>query len=179
MRAGSGRLGVNAPPAPPDPASRWLTAPVIGLMRRRRAALVLTTFAAIEVAAAAVGGLMDGLIGLSWALLIVAVVEGIATTPAMVRAAIARGRHRRPVVMAEPDGDQVPPPWPPARPMTGALAAVTAAGDEAAYRDQRAQQEVGLAVLLLSLATTIGPDRPIPGDPARPPAAGTDQVVAA
>jgi O-antigen/teichoic acid export membrane protein len=61
-----------------------------------RAALVLTTFAAIEVAAAAAGGLMDGLIGLSWALLIVAVVEGIATTPAVVRAAIARGRHRRP-----------------------------------------------------------------------------------
>jgi O-antigen/teichoic acid export membrane protein len=109
-----------------------------------RAALVLTTFAAIEVTAAAMGGLMDGLIGLSWALLIVAVVEGIATTPAVVRAAIARGRHRRPVVMAEPAG-----------------AAVATAGDEATYRDQRAQQEAGLAVLL-SLATTVGPDHPIP-----------------
>ncbi len=34
MRAGSGRLGVSAPPAPSDPARRWLTAPVIGLLRR-------------------------------------------------------------------------------------------------------------------------------------------------
>ena len=60
-----------------------------------RAALVLTTFAAIEVAAAAMGGRhgrADRPVG---ALLIVAVVEGIATTPAVVRAAIARGRHRR------------------------------------------------------------------------------------
>jgi O-antigen/teichoic acid export membrane protein len=140
-----------------------------------RAALVLTTFAAIEVAAAAMGGLMHGLIGLSWALLIVAVVEGIATTPAVVRAAIARGRHRRPVVMAEPAGDQVPSPRPPTRPLTGAGAAVATAGDEATYRDQRAQQEAGLAVLL-SLATTVGPDHPIPGTEGalvHPPAAGT------
>jgi hypothetical protein len=138
-----------------------------------RAAVVLTTFAAIEVAAAAMGGLMDGLIGLSWALLIVSVVEGIATTPAVVRAAIARGRHRRPVVMAERAGDQVPSRRTLASPLTRAPAAVAAAGDEAAYRVQRAQQEAGLA-MLLSLATTIGPDHPIPGIPyTLPPQART------
>src|SRR6266404_2960213 len=43
-----------------------------------------------------------------------------------------------------------------------ALPILVVAGNEAAYRDQRAQQEAGLAVLL-SLATTIDPDHPIPG----------------
>lgn len=99
-----------------------------------RAAVVLTTFAVIEVAAAAAGGMLDGLIGLSVALLVVAVVEGIATTPAVVRAAIARGRHRR------------------------AAAAPDVLTDEASYRSKQAQQEAGLAALL-ALATTIGPSR--------------------
>ncbi|MGH3255957.1 MAG: lipopolysaccharide biosynthesis protein [Streptosporangiaceae bacterium] len=154
-----------------------------------RAALVLTTFAAIEVAAAAAGGLMDGLIGLSWALLIVAIVEGIATTPAVVRAAIARGRHRRPVLDVTAAGDPGPSRWPMAGPtadgMPGRSLAdrrrnghavfpdrgvglAAAAGYETPHRDHRAQQEAGLAVLL-SLATTIGPDHPIPGIPATMP----------
>jgi O-antigen/teichoic acid export membrane protein len=154
-----------------------------------RAALVLTTFAAIEVAAATVGGLMRGLIGLSWALLIVAIVEGIATTPAVIRAAVARGRHRRPVLEVTAFGDPAPPPWPATRPAAGGVAgqgladrsqdgravfpdrrigvpatAGRANGNEATRRNHRAEQEAGLAVLL-SLATTIGPDHPIPGIP--------------
>ena len=60
-----------------------------------RAAAVLTAFTVLEVAGAAVGGALHGLVGLSVALLIVGVAEGIATTPAVVRAAIVHGRHRR------------------------------------------------------------------------------------
>jgi len=52
-----------------------------------RAAAVLTTTAAMEVTAAAVGGLSGGLIGLSFALLAVRLVEGLVTTPAVLRAA--------------------------------------------------------------------------------------------
>jgi O-antigen/teichoic acid export membrane protein len=60
-----------------------------------RAAVVLTLFAAAEIAAAAVGGYADGLRGLSIGILGVAVVEGLGTTPAMLRATSIHGRHRR------------------------------------------------------------------------------------
>jgi hypothetical protein len=59
-----------------------------------RAAVVLTLFAAVEVTAAAAGGLSDGLVGVSAALLAVLTIEGLVTTPAVVRAAYSRGRHR-------------------------------------------------------------------------------------
>jgi O-antigen/teichoic acid export membrane protein len=160
--------------------------------RVNRAAVVLTTFAVIEVAAAALGGVLHGLIGLSVALLVVAVAEGIATTPAVVKAAIGRGRHRRAAAASageapmtiqapatsvaagdletrrpiyrgrdrRPEAPRRPAGWPEA-----------VHHDEAIYRNKKAQQEAGLAVLL-SLATTIGPDHPIPGIPASmPPAA--------
>jgi O-antigen/teichoic acid export membrane protein len=154
-----------------------------------RAAAVLTTFAVIEVGAAALGGVLHGLIGLSVALLAVAIVEGIATTPAVVRAAIARGRHRRAAddASAGPVATQVratsmaddPEANRPmyrgpderaaaARRRTGAPAAMVVNDDEAMYRSRKAQQEAGLAVLL-SLATAIGPDHPIPGIPASLP----------
>jgi O-antigen/teichoic acid export membrane protein len=107
-----------------------------------RAALVLTSFAAVEIAVAAVAGYLGGLVGIAVALLVVSVVEGIATTPTVVKAAIGRGRHRR-----------------------GAPAyAVTPNEDQDACRSSRARQEAGLAVLL-SLATAIGPDHSIPGLP--------------
>ena len=60
-----------------------------------RAAAVLTAFSVIEIAAAVLGGVLHGLVGLAVALLVVGIVEGIATTPAVLKAAIARGRHRR------------------------------------------------------------------------------------
>jgi O-antigen/teichoic acid export membrane protein len=60
-----------------------------------RAAVVLTSFAVIEMAAVVVSGMLDGLRGLTVAILVVMVVEGLATTPAIVRAAWTYGRHRR------------------------------------------------------------------------------------
>ena len=59
-----------------------------------RAAAVLSLAAAMEVTAAAVGGMAGGLEGLSYALLAVFIVEGIVTTPPVLRAAIGYGRHR-------------------------------------------------------------------------------------
>jgi O-antigen/teichoic acid export membrane protein len=50
-----------------------------------RAAFVLTAFAAAEIAMAAVGGVLGGLVGLSVALLAVSAVEGLVTTPAVVK----------------------------------------------------------------------------------------------
>ena len=60
-----------------------------------RAAVVLTTFAVIELGAAAAGGVLDGLRGFSVAFFVVTTVEGLATTPAIVRSAWSYGRHRR------------------------------------------------------------------------------------
>jgi O-antigen/teichoic acid export membrane protein len=60
----------------------------------QRAALVLTLTATMEVAAAVAGALAGGLDGLSLALLAALMVEGLVTTPRVVRAARGRGRHR-------------------------------------------------------------------------------------
>ena len=48
----------------------------------------------MEVAAAVAGALAGGLDGLSLALLAALMVEGLVTTPRVVRAARGRGRHR-------------------------------------------------------------------------------------
>ncbi|MGO9080158.1 MAG: lipopolysaccharide biosynthesis protein [Streptosporangiaceae bacterium] len=53
-----------------------------------RAAVMLTAFAAVEIAGAVLGGLAGGLIGLSLALLAVGVIEGLATAPAVLRVAL-------------------------------------------------------------------------------------------
>lgn len=154
--------------------------------RVSRAAVVLTTFAAIEIAAAALGGVLHGLIGLSVALLAVNTAEGIATAPAVVKAAIARGRHRRAVAASTSDGlaamraqglsgadleTRSPiPRGPDQRPVPPRRYAASSPDDVVLHHDEevdgrkRTQQEAGLAVLL-SLATTIGPDHPIPGIP--------------
>jgi O-antigen/teichoic acid export membrane protein len=60
-----------------------------------RAAAVLTAAATMELTAAAVGGAVGGLHGLSLALLGVYLLEGLVTTPEVLRAAIGHGRHRR------------------------------------------------------------------------------------
>ena len=60
----------------------------------QRAALVLTLTATMEVVAAAAGAVAGGLNGLSLALLAALCVEGLITTPRVVRAARGRGRHR-------------------------------------------------------------------------------------
>jgi O-antigen/teichoic acid export membrane protein len=64
-----------------------------------QAAAVLTTAAAAEVVAAILGGKAGGLNGLTLALVAVFFLEGLVTTPRVVRAAIGRGRHRRADVM--------------------------------------------------------------------------------
>jgi hypothetical protein len=58
-----------------------------------RAAVVLTTFAAIEVIAEAIGGASGGLTGLATALLIVSIIEALVTAPAVIRAVAGRGRQ--------------------------------------------------------------------------------------
>ncbi len=60
-----------------------------------RAAVVLTSFSVIEIAAVVVGCLKDGLMGLVVAMLIVIVIEAVVTLPAVVAAALSRGKHRR------------------------------------------------------------------------------------
>ncbi|HTZ29932.1 MAG TPA: hypothetical protein VMC83_38405 [Streptosporangiaceae bacterium] len=59
-----------------------------------KAAVVLTSFSAAEIAAAAAGGALHGLNGLSVALLAVFTIEAIAVTPAVLSTAMGRGRHR-------------------------------------------------------------------------------------
>jgi O-antigen/teichoic acid export membrane protein len=100
-----------------------------------RAAAVLTVASASEVTAAAVGGASGGLRTLSFALLGVYVVEGLLTAPAVLRAAIGSGRHRRP---AAPGSSQD------GRSLVSSDARL------------RQNQEAGMAALL-SLATPIVP----------------------
>jgi O-antigen/teichoic acid export membrane protein len=63
--------------------------------RVSQAAVVLTSFAVVEIAAAGVGGRVDGLNGVSVAIFAVLFIEGLATTPAVFRATSGCGRHRR------------------------------------------------------------------------------------
>ena len=60
----------------------------------KRAAIVLTATAAFEVAAAVAGAILGRLDGLSLALLAGFLVEGLVTSPRVIRAAVGRGRHR-------------------------------------------------------------------------------------
>jgi O-antigen/teichoic acid export membrane protein len=102
-----------------------------------RAAAVLTAAAASEVTAAALGGISGGLKGLSFALLGVYIVEGLVTGPAVVRAAIGSGRHRRAIslgVSSDP--------------------ATSAVLSDESYRDR---QEAGIAVLLSLAVPTASP----------------------
>jgi O-antigen/teichoic acid export membrane protein len=57
-----------------------------------RAAVVLTACSSLEMAAAAAGGLADGLFGLSLALLAVRYAEALVTTPPVLRTAFTRSR---------------------------------------------------------------------------------------
>jgi O-antigen/teichoic acid export membrane protein len=59
-----------------------------------RAAAVMTTTTALKVIAVVLGGESGGLVGLSLALLAASLIEGLVTTPAVVRAAMGHGRHR-------------------------------------------------------------------------------------
>jgi O-antigen/teichoic acid export membrane protein len=63
--------------------------------RVSRAAVVLSVFAATEMAAVMVSGALGGLRGVAIAILVVIAIEGLATTPAIICAAWTYGRHRR------------------------------------------------------------------------------------
>ena len=63
--------------------------------RITRAAVVLTTFSAVELGVAAAGALSGGLVGMSLSLLACRFVEALLVTPTVLRAAMGHGRHRR------------------------------------------------------------------------------------
>jgi hypothetical protein len=128
-----------------------------------QAAAVLLTFAVMEVAAAAVGCVLHGLIGLSLALLTVWIVEGIATTPAIIKAAIGHGSRRHASGSSSAYLPNRRPQRRPTRPRhSGRVHAVQDAidrsGDNAVAQSKKAQQEAGLAVLM-SLAATSSADK--------------------
>lgn len=68
-----------------------------------QAASVMTVAATVEMAALVLGARWNGLVGLSVALLAVKCLTGAAVTPAVVKAALGRGRHRRVALAPRPD----------------------------------------------------------------------------
>jgi O-antigen/teichoic acid export membrane protein len=88
-----------------------------------RAAAVLSATAVLEIAAAAAGGTVAGLKGLSVALLGAFICEGLVTAPAVIRAAVGGGRHRRAAAAT----------WPARHPDPGALSGAGAAGRAASH----------------------------------------------
>ena len=96
--------------------------------RVSRAALVLTIAALCELAAVVIGGKLGGLNGLSLGYLGVTIIEGIVTAPTVLRAAYARGRHRR-----APAADPAAPPA--ARPAVNGAAGSASATNFASTAD--------------------------------------------
>jgi O-antigen/teichoic acid export membrane protein len=104
-----------------------------------RAAVVLTIGAAMEVAGAVTGAKLDGLVGLSALLLLVRVIEGAMTAPAVIRAALAHGRTR-----ATPDAE------------TGA----SSPPDTAAEKER---QQAEITMIFSLAASTTGSPVPLAG----------------
>jgi len=114
-----------------------------------RAAAVMTAAAIMEVAAAAAGGAYGGLKGLSFALLAVYLLEGIMTTPPVIRAAMGHGRHRHAASLAPATSDVTVSPSV-ERPLALAVSEQT----------KRELQEAGIAALLLIAKGQTLPARP-------------------
>ena len=148
-----------------------------------RAAGVLTVGAIMEVGGAVVGGIYGGLKGLTLALLVVFILEGLVTAPPVIRAAIGYGRHRRagsgtvskgnlsmvvqastarPHTEGERSLEQVPPYGQSPTP-------VFVIDSQLKNDNKRKRQEEGIAVLL-SLAKSAGLQP-------RPPSRGTDAAL--
>lgn len=96
--------------------------------RITRAAVVLTTFSAVELGVAAAGAVSGGLIGMSLWLFACRFVEALLVTPPVLRAAVGRGRHRRPAngapavvsdALGTPAGRNGSPPPAQVRPQDG------------------------------------------------------------
>jgi O-antigen/teichoic acid export membrane protein len=122
-----------------------------------RAAWLLVAFAALEVAAAVVGCLRDGLLGLSYALLIVGVIESFVTAPAVIRAATSNGRHRRAAVQSSSSAATVP--------NRHAPPATSAAQLASARSDYRERQLEAFQVLLSIASPGTMPMPVVPPDP--------------
>jgi O-antigen/teichoic acid export membrane protein len=145
-----------------------------------RAAAVLTTCSTMEIAAAAAGGLVYGLKGLSFALVAVRYAEALVTAPSVIRAAIGRGRHRRAGSLPEAASRYpVREPDPRVRPQRPGVPVPAGRQHRPAYSPalagtaQRDRQQAGIAVLL-SLASFGSSTHPIPIIPdslLRPPPA--------
>jgi O-antigen/teichoic acid export membrane protein len=97
-----------------------------------QAAVVLTIGAAMEVAGAVTGAKLDGLVGLSAALLLVRIIEGAMTAPAVIRAVLAHGRT-------------------PATPV-----AETGAGSPPGTAADKERQQAGITMLASLAASTAG-----------------------
>ncbi len=124
--------------------------------RVSQAALFLTGFAALQMGAVVVGAKLDGLYGLSYGMLAVAIIEALITTPPVLRAAFGKTAVRRA-----------------ADPITAGQARLRYAelADEI-----RLRQEAGLAALV-SLATSVAPPR-VPQHQAPPgPPASREEVL--
>jgi O-antigen/teichoic acid export membrane protein len=107
--------------------------------RFNQAAVFLTVFAVLRMAALVIGGKIGGLYGLSYAMLAVQLVQSLVTTPSVLRTAFGRVTVRS----AGDPTSEAPVP-------SAELVA-----------DTQLQQEAGLAALV-SLATRVVPSQPEP-----------------
>lgn len=128
-----------------------------------RAAAVLMSFAVMEVAAAALGCVLHGLIGLSLALLTVWIIEGIATTPPIVKAAIGPGSRRRAKGSSGTNRPNLRRQHHRVRPRHRTRShavqdAIDRSKNNVGRQGKKAQREAGLAVLM-SLAATTSADK--------------------
>jgi hypothetical protein len=110
--------------------------------RVNQAATFLLVAAAVQMAAIVIGGKLDGLYGLSYGILAVAILQALVTTPSVLRAAYGSAPIRSAAAPATHDQPQL---------HTRALDDV-----------MRARQEAGLAALF-AIATTVAPERHRPG----------------
>ena len=107
------------------------------------AAVVLTIGAAIEVIAAVVGGKLAGLVGLSFALLMARLIEGLMTAPAVVRATLLDGHNRKTALSSDTDIES-------GRPSTASL------------EKYKEQQEAGISMLISLAVFTASPQLFLP-----------------
>jgi O-antigen/teichoic acid export membrane protein len=137
-----------------------------------RAAAVMTAAAVAEVTASAVGGAYGGLKGLSLALLGVYIIEGLATTGPVIRAAMGRGRHRQvdsptapgsasrsldagPAGPGMPDAPRVSASGSDTHTEKPASVAMSDTSDSA----RRDRQEAGMATLMSLAKSQVAPSR--------------------
>lgn len=127
-----------------------------------RAAAIMTVAAAMDVIATIIGGVADGLVGIAAALLIASLAEALITSPAVWKAAIGRGRHRRPDSLGDssnvPSGSQYLGQIPSRRTISRSDGPESEISEP---KNRRQLQEAGLAALQ-ALACSTGTTGPIP-----------------